>query len=66
MSPHSQVPEKLPSRPVQATIPRNQQRKQEDEVDPELVAQMVGYGLFWVLLVGFAIATVAMAMGRLP
>lgn len=66
MSPHSQVPEKLPSRSVQATVPENQQQKHGEETNPEVIVQMVGYGVFWIVLVGFAIATMAMARGRLP
>jgi len=34
-------------------------------LDPELVAQVIGYGLMWLGMILFAVAAVAMVMSRL-
>ncbi|MFQ5817810.1 MAG: hypothetical protein ACE5H2_07640 [Terriglobia bacterium] len=43
---------------------RVKQRPRED-LDPEIIAQIVSYGLLWIAMLGMAVASVALAMGRL-
>ncbi|MFQ5926844.1 MAG: hypothetical protein ACE5MH_05355 [Terriglobia bacterium] len=40
-------------------------RQRDEDVNPEIIAQIVAYGLLWVGMVGMALASVALALGRL-
>lgn len=62
MNTHPQIPTNVPGQPLRA-IPPGHSRRQE--LDPEMITQVIGYGLMWLGMILFAVAVVAMAMERL-
>ena len=62
MNTDPQTPANVPRQPLRAIPPG---RSRRHELDPEMITQVIGYGLMWLGMILFAVAVVAMAMERL-
>jgi len=63
MNTRAQAPAQLPGTSLRAAAVAHSGRR--NAPDPGMIAQIIGYGLMWLGMLLFAVAVVALAMGRL-
>ncbi len=63
MTTQPQTLRNLSGQPHRATVPLDS--RPHNQLNPEMIVQVIGYGLMWLGTLLFAVAVVAMAIGSL-